>query len=166
MIVEVGDRFGLDRFYVIGSAAVLAAIPDPPPGALTATRDIDIVPPDDDEQVADRISFVLGEASEFDIEHGFYAEGVTSLTPTYAPQGWQGRANPVKVGQYTALCMEPHDLVMSKIGAGREKDMEFARAAFKLGLVNQERLQILLSELPVDDSLRAIFERRIAALAK
>lgn len=85
VIFEVGRRFDLCDFHIIGSAAILAVLPNPPEGALTATRDVDVIPPRDDERLGDRISFVLGEASEFDLEHGYYAQGVTSKTPTYAP---------------------------------------------------------------------------------
>lgn len=68
VILEVGRRFDLRNFYIIGSAAILAALPNPPEGALTATRDVDIIPLIDDERLADRISFVLGEASDFDFD--------------------------------------------------------------------------------------------------
>ena len=80
VILEIGQRFGLRDFHIVGSAAILAALPDPPPGALTATRDVDVIPPGGDERLADRISFVLGEASEFDIEHGYYVQGVGVLS--------------------------------------------------------------------------------------
>jgi hypothetical protein len=36
--------------------------------------------------------------------------------------------------------MEPHDVVLSKLAAGREKDLEFANAAAALGLVVQSVL--------------------------
>ena len=89
VILEIGRRFDLSDFHIVGSAAILAVLPNPPEGALTATRDVDVVPPQDDERMADRISVVLGEASEFDLEHGYYAQGVTSMTPRYAPSGWK-----------------------------------------------------------------------------
>jgi hypothetical protein len=41
VILEIGRRFDLRDFYIVGSAAILAALPDPPPGSLTATRDVD-----------------------------------------------------------------------------------------------------------------------------
>jgi len=68
VILEIGRRFDIDEFHVIGSAAILAVLPVPPEGALTATRDVDLIPPNDDERLADWISFVLGEASDFDAE--------------------------------------------------------------------------------------------------
>ena len=32
VILEIGRRFGVREFYVIGSAAILAVLPDPPIG--------------------------------------------------------------------------------------------------------------------------------------
>lgn len=159
VILEIGRRFNLDGCHIVGSSAILAAIPDPPEGALTATRDVDVIPPGDDERMADRISFVLGEASDFDAEYGYYAEGVTSRTPTFAPRDWQARAIPVRVEGYTGWCMDPCDLVLSKLGAGREKDLEFAKSAVALKLVGREALLARLPEVECSDEDR----RRIAA---
>lgn len=45
------------------------------------------------------------------------------------------------------LCLDPHDLVVSKLAAGREKDFEFAAALLRAGLVDagvlRERAEIL-----------------------
>jgi len=164
VILEIGQRFGVTEFHVIGSAAILAVLPDPPVGALTATRDVDVIPPNDDEALADRISFVLGEASDFDIKHGYYAQGVTSRTPTYAPRNWKSRAVPVKVESITGMCMETHDLVLSKLGAGREKDLDFARSVAQLGLVRREELLERLGEVSASDSIRELIAKRIEAL--
>ena len=164
VIFEIGRRFDIQEFHIIGSAAILAALPNPPEGALTATRDVDVIPPNDDERLADRISFVLGEASDFDIEHGYYAQGVTSRTPTYAPNDWKARALPVRVEQYTGWCMDPHDLVLSKLGAGREKDLDFARSAAKLGLVRREELTRRLAGVSCPEDHKRQISARIDSL--
>lgn len=164
LIHEIGRRFGITDFHIIGSAAILAALPDPPEGELTATRDVDVVAPDDDERLADQISFVLGEASDFDLEHGYYAQGVTSRTATYAPIDWRSRAIPVRVGEYTGWCMEPHDLVLSKLGAGREKDLDFSRSAVQLGLVQPQELRKRLGEVACTEEHRRRITSRIDAL--
>lgn len=164
VIFEIGERFDLGEFHIVGSAAILAVLPNPPEGALTATRDVDVIPPHDDERMADRISFVLGEASDFDIEHGYYAQGVTSRTPKYAPNGWMTRAVPVRVGKYTGWCMDAHDLVISKLGAGREKDLDFARSAASLGLLEREELLRRLPQVACSDEHRRLIEARIDAL--
>jgi len=61
VILEIGRRFDLKDIYIVGSAAILATVPDPPEGELTATRDVEVIPPRDEEHLADQISFVLGE---------------------------------------------------------------------------------------------------------
>lgn len=164
VILEIGQRFDLRDFHIIGSAALLAALPDPPAGALTATRDVDVIPPGDDERLADRISFVLGEASDFDIEHGYYAQGVSLRTPAFAPADWQARAIPVRVAEVTGWCMEPHDLVLSKLGAGREKDLEFALDVAKLGLVRHDELLARLESVSCTDEHRRQITARVHAL--
>ena len=140
VILEIGRRFVLRDFCVIGSAAIPAVLPDPPEGALTATRGVDVIPLTDDERLADQISFVLGEASDFDLEHGYYAQGVTSKTAAHAPSGWMERAVPVRVEACTGWCMEAHDLVLSELGAGRGKDIGFAKSTADLALVRHDRL--------------------------
>jgi len=164
VIFEIGRRFDLRNFYIIGSAAILAVLPNPPEGALTATRDVDVIPLDDDRGVAERISSVLGEASEFDFEHGYYAQGVTSETPAYAPSQWMERAVPIRVDAYTGWCMETHDLVLSKLGAGREKDIEFAKAAAALALVQRDELLRRLPLVSCADEHRRLIANRVSAL--
>jgi hypothetical protein len=161
IILEVGERFALREVFVIGSAAILAVLPDPPEGVLTATRDVDIIPPnDEDERMADQISFVIGEASPFDVEYGYHAQGVSIATPSHAPHGWQGRTIDVSVGNIVARCMEPHDVVLSKLAAGRKKDLEFARAAVALGIVERSVLLTRLALVPATaEHSRLIYER-------
>jgi len=160
IVLEVGERFALTEVFIIDSSAILAVLPDPPEGVLTATRDVDIIPLNDkDERIADQISFIIGEASPFDIEYGYHAQGASLKTPTYAPHGWQRRTISVPVGKIVAHCMEPHDVVVSKLGAGREKDLDFAREAATLGLVVQS---VLLARLPLV-STTAEHSRLIAA---
>jgi hypothetical protein len=164
VIHEIGRRFDLSDFHIVGSAAILAMLPNPPEGALTATRDVDVIPPNDDEHLADRISFVLGEASEFDLEHGYYAQGVTSKTPRYAPANWMARAVPIRVDKCTGWCMEAHDLVLSKLGAGREKDLNFAKSAATLGLLQRDELLRRLQDVVCTDEHRRLIETRVRAL--
>lgn len=166
VILEIGRRFDIREFHIIGSAAILAVIPDPPVGTLTATRDVDVIPPGMDERLADRISFVLGEASDFDSEYGYHAQGVSCGTPAFAPRDWMTRAIPIQVENITAWCMEPTDLVLSKLGAGREKDIDFSRAAVQLGLVTENGLIDRLTNVDAPAELVRVIEGRIRALFK
>ena len=91
----------------------------------------------------------IGEESRFHETFGVYGQGV-GLSTAILPAGWQDRlvafddpeALPSK-----AVCLEPHDLVVSKLVAGREKDYGFARALLEAGLVRvailRERAELL-----------------------
>ncbi len=60
-----------------------------------------------------------------------------------------------------SLCLEPHDLVVSKLVAGREKDRVFARVLIEAGLVRVETLCERTELLP---GVPAIRRRMIAFL--
>lgn len=98
------------------------------------------------------------------LEHGYYAQGVTSKTAAYAPSGWMERAVPVCVDAYTGWCMEAHDLVLSKLGAGREKDIGFAKSAADLALVQRDRLLRQLRDVSCTDEHRRLIEDRVNAI--
>ena len=54
-------------------------------------------------------------------------------------KGWKGRlvnivAHDANGATVTGLCLDPHDLFVSKVAAGSEKDMEFVRAMIEQGV--------------------------------
>src|SRR5215475_6540488 len=161
VVYEIGRRLQIEEVYVIGSAAILAKLPNPPQGELTATRDVDVIPPDDDQELAHAISFVLGEASPFDELNGYYAEGVTSETPKFAPHDWKSRAVAIQLEGIVARCMSPEDLVLSKLGAGREKDFGFARSLATLKILDLGLLVDLLERVECTPEERKLIANRI-----
>jgi len=163
-IYELGRRLKLREVYVIGSAALAATLPDPPAGELTATRDVDFIPPNDDQRTRDKIDLFMGEGSQVDQQTGHYAQGVSSETPKYAPRDWKSRAVAVPTATAVGRCMDLHDLVISKLGAGRDKDLDFARALAQLGVLRRETLLERLPLVDCSDTLREIIASRIAAL--
>ena len=54
---------------------------DPPVEAVIMSNDVDVLPMTDEERIADRISFVIGEASDFDEQYGYYARIRNRLFP-------------------------------------------------------------------------------------
>ena len=99
----------------------------------------DLLPLDDPlEEKADLIDGVLGAGSMFDDTHGVHADGVSVTTPLL-PQGWRDRLVEISnanTNGIRGLCLEAHDLVVSKLAAGRAKDIEFCDAAVRCGLVD------------------------------
>lgn len=96
----------------------------------------------------------LGDGSPFQGMNGYYAHGVGPETAK-APAGWEDRLVRVEIlprvrqrTEVVALCLEAHDLVLSKCVAGRERDWEFAQAAITAGLVDTEELHRRSATLP------------------
>ena len=63
------------------------------------------------------------------------------------------------------MCLEPHDLVLAKLVAGREKDLEFAESLIARGLIDLEVLLERVDDLPVLGAIqrrvRGFIERRL-----
>lgn len=112
---------------------------------------------------ADLIDGCIGEGSSFHELYGYYAQGVGERTATL-PEGWQDRlvsiSNPNTNG-ITGLCLEVHDLAISKYVAGREKDFVFTRELARHGLTQPETLLGRLRNTAVPDDLRQIVTARI-----
>ncbi len=140
---------------VIGSQSVLGTW-DETRLPIEALRSIeaDVASLDGDEGKSDLIDGALGEGSQFHETFGFYAQGV-SLKTAVVPRGWQDRlvvldtpaTRPVR-----GLCLEPHDCVVSKMVAGRQKDYDFAAALVMAGRVDPVVLTERIELLEVEES--------------
>ena len=77
---------------------------------------------------------------------GYYAQGVVARTAVL-PKGWKDRLvrfeSPGTSG-IVALCLELHDLWISKAVANRQKDIEFCRALLEIGVVDPVELRARL----------------------
>lgn len=62
--------------------------------------------------------------------------------------------------------MEPHDLVLAKCVAGRERDWEFARETIAHGVVDHAELLRRTPDLPVDSAQRDAIVGSLRALTK
>ena len=93
--------------------------------------------------------------------------GTYTVTETTLPTGWERRLRPLRAGRITALCLQAHDLIVSKLAAGRLKDLEFIAALFRFNLADPAavRRHIRLWPIPSDRRrLRArLDQRRLAS---
>lgn len=73
----------------------------------------------------------LGVFSSYQLEHGFYADAL-GLATVVLPTGWRERLQPLadENGKIIAFCAEIHDVAVSKLIAGREKDFLFLKESF------------------------------------
>ena len=164
LIRAAGAVTGSRRLIVIGSQAILGEHPlDAPPEALRS-READLIPIDAPE-ATDVLTGTLGELSAFDEAYGYHADGVDVTTATL-PDGWRERLVPIdnaNTNGYVGLCLEMHDLAVSKYVAGREKDREFCRAIVRAGFVDRRTLARRLGSVSLDSTQRQQIEARIAA---
>lgn len=128
------------EILVIGSQAILASFDETElPGGVTRSIEADIAFFDDpDEQKSDAVDGAIGELSIFHEAFGIYGQGV-GISTASLPAGWQERLVAFKgedAGASRAVCLEPHDLVVSKLVAGRPKDLGFAGDLLTAGLVD------------------------------
>lgn len=138
-----------EEFVVVGSQAILGAVPDAP-AELKLSREVDLFPLHRPE-LADLIDGSIGEASLFEDTFGYYAQGVGETTAVL-PAGWRDRLVRVRTpatGGAVGWCLEPHDLVVSKYVANRQKDRDFCRAALRRNIVASGRLIELARSLPL-----------------
>lgn len=166
-IRAAGAVLDTDELLVIGSQALHGSLDDPLPPEAARSVEVDIaVPGDEDGTRADLLDGSIGEASMFHATFGYYAQGVVERTAVL-PEGWRDRLvrfeSPGTEG-VTALCLEPHDLWISKMVAGRPKDLEFGKALIERGLVDPQELQARLEGVEkLDDPDRTRILAKIQA---
>lgn len=149
------------EIVVIGSQSILGQFPDAP-SPLLLSAEADLFPLHHPE-LADLIDGSIGEGSPFHELYGYYAQGVGERTAVL-PRGWRDRlvriTNPNTSG-VTGLCLEVHDLAISKHVASREKDLEFTRELARHGMTDSKTLVLRLRETEIPTELRKLIEARI-----
>jgi len=161
LIRAAGRIAGERELVVIGSQAILGQFPDAPP-ALLRSMECDLYPKDAPE-LADKVDGAIGEGSRFHGQFGYYAQGVGPDTATL-PRDWERRLVRVEnanTGGCAGLCLEVHDLAVSKYVAGREKDLEFTRELARRGMTHRKTLLARLAATKLDTPLARMVRGRI-----
>jgi hypothetical protein len=147
---------------VIGSQSVLGQFPDAPASVLVS-MEADVYPLNRPE-LADLVEGSIGEGSFFHEQYGYYAQGVAESTAVL-PAGWKERLVRVKnanTGGIEGLCLDVHDLAISKYVAGREKDLDFTRELARHRMTDRAALSARLAVTQLDPAHRKLVEARIA----
>jgi hypothetical protein len=157
-----------ERVVVIGSQSILAWF-DGPPEETTLSREVDIAALDDpDDRKSHILAGAIGEGSPFDATFGFHVDGVSLSTPV-APAGWLERCKEVStpaMNGATGLFMEPHDLCVAKLLAGREKDIAFVAALLRAGLVDANTVTERLDATDVSGAARLRARSTLSGLSR
>ena len=150
------------QIVVIGSQSILGQFPRAPV-ALLASMEADIYPRNKPE-LADLVDGSIGEGSFFHERFGYYAQGVSPRTASL-PAGWEARLISVSnanTAGVEGLCLEVHDLAISKYVAGRGKDLEFTRALARHRMTDRAQLLERLRQTRLTKAQRGLVEARIA----
>lgn len=179
IIRAAGEIAQVKKVIILGSQSILAQFPDlskrvsnldqTEVTARIQNREIlirsieaDIMIPDSEEKT-ELVEAVMGELSMFHDTFGYYAQGV-DLTTSKLPEGWEKRLVEIcneNTNGISGMCVEIHDVMVSKLYAGRPKDMEFFKAAVNLGLLSKEILRERLAKTAMSDERRNIVEGHI-----
>lgn len=152
---------GDQEIVVVGSQAILGSFPQAP-AAMLISAEADVYPRNDRSQ-ADRIDSALGELTRFHAEFDFYAQLVGPETAK-APDGWEDRLVALSnenTGGATGWCLEPHDLVLSKLVRAENKDREFAKHALAFGLVSPGTLKQRVPSMPIAEAHKTFLARAL-----
>jgi hypothetical protein len=141
-----------DEIVVAGSQAVLGQFPDAP-ASLLRSHEVDVFPKNAPERAAE-IDAAIGDGSRFHASFEYYAHGIGPET-LIAPAGWESRLVRVELPavakkdrRAVGWCLEIHDLILSKLAAGRPHDLTFVLDALKAGLADLPQLRIGIDLMP------------------
>lgn len=152
-----------DELIIIGSQSILGQFPDAP-AALLASMETDLYPRSKPER-ANLVDGAIGEGSLFHEQFGYYAQGVGPETAVL-PRGWEGRLVRIEnenTNGVAGLCLEVHDLAISKYIAGRPKDLQFTRLLARHAMTDRKTLQQRLAATKVPPGLETLVRNRIDA---
>ena len=169
-----GDIAGVQDIIILGSQSILGQFPDLEQSipeldetgeslqkkhrdVLLRSNEADVMIPEHEEK-ADWIDGFIGELSAFHHTYGYYAQGVDSTTAVL-PEGWRGRLIVVcneNTNNVRGHCLEIHDLMIAKLYAGRQKDIDFFEAAVHLQLITKDILLERLGRSPIGSDRKGI----------
>ena len=153
-----------DEIVIIGSQSLLGQFPDAPVRLLVSMA-ADVYP-NHHPELADRVDAAIGEGSSFHELHGYYAQGVGPETAVL-PSGWKDRVIVVKnenTNGIAGLCLEVHDLAISKFVAGRYKDLEFIQALIRHEMIQEKIMLARLTDTELQETERSRIVSKIEAM--
>lgn len=149
-------------FVVLGSQSALAQFEHLPP-AMARSVELDLYPLEHPE-LAELVEGAIGAESAFHATFGYHADAVGPTTARL-PTDWQSRAVRIDVGTTVAICPEIHDLAVSKLLAGRQKDFDWLEAGVAGGLIDVRRVSALVADVEGTDEELALARLRLGRMA-
>lgn len=139
LIRQINEISSDEKPIIVGSQAIHAFTENLPEIAKKSIE-CDFLLVGGKTDIRTEITKNLGVFSDFQLEHGFYADAL-GLATVVLPTGWRERLQPLldENGEIVAYCAEMHDIAVSKLIAGREKDFRFLQDVFLLEIISIEQ---------------------------
>lgn len=136
LIQRVKDVTGLSEPVIVGSHCIYA-VTDFVPDIVARSVEADFLLGPFGIELMQKVNQELGITSVFFKQSGYYADGLGLATVVLVP-GWESRLQLLedKAGQVVARCLDLHDVAVSKMMAGRDKDMIFLSAVLDRSMIS------------------------------
>jgi hypothetical protein len=157
LLRELGRVSGKRELVLIGSQCVHATT-DAVPAEVLMSLEVDVLIEEADP-ASGKIDEELGPDSAFRAEHAVFVDTVPASFP-FLPDGFEERLRVIEAGELRARCLEVHDLVLSKLAAGRLKDTEMVAALITYKLADVDTIRARIAAVP-DLHMRAILLARL-----
>ncbi|MEO8353276.1 MAG: DUF6036 family nucleotidyltransferase [Chthoniobacteraceae bacterium] len=150
------------RLVVLGSSSLLAFHPalGEPGQPLDTSYDADFLIEGCDESLARVVNEAIGSESLFMEREGYHADILRPAITSQLPPGWDERLAPLN-GCEGTFCIEPHDLAVAKLHAGRPKDIDLLAALLKAGLLEEETIRGRLGAMVMEEKLILFTHRNL-----
>lgn len=140
LIGHVSELTGVETPIIVGSQT-LYAVTEFVPSIVRNSVECDFMLAEAGIEAIQAVNHHLGILSSFSREKGYFADGLGLATVVLTP-GWKDRLVPLDNddGKTVALCLELHDTAVSKLMAGRDKDLVFLNEILASRLIFVETL--------------------------
>lgn len=143
-----------ERIIVFGSSSLLVRFPElgEPGGPLEPSFDADLLLFPCDDELAAMLDEAIGQDRKFHARFGYHADFLREGIKNQLPPGWDERLAPLP-GCEGVFCIEPHDLAVAKLQAGRPKDIKLLAALLKGGMLDEKTVRERLNASPLQEKI-------------
>lgn len=142
------------QIVILGSSSLLGSFPDlgETAGPVESSRDADLLVEGIDQELAGVLQESIGKGSLFAIREGNFVDAMRPVVAETLPRGWKDRLVPLP-GCEAAWCLDPHDLAVAKLQAGRPKDLALCAALLSRHRLDARLIEQRLIEARVSDRM-------------
>jgi Nucleotidyltransferase of unknown function (DUF6036) len=157
-ILRAASALAARKEFVLFGSQTVHAITNEPPVEVLMSRECDVWL-NEEPSTQELLKRELGAESHFQQAKGFYLDPVPPDLPL-VPLQWQKRLRDWMIDDIRIRCLEIHDLIVSKLSAGRLKDYEFIAAVVMAKLARADEVARRIQTFP-DPHTQAVLLARL-----